>query len=130
DLPDDTRAALSFFSRVPVGTGSRVFDLRRSSGAWPLAGLLLALAPSVIVIVNHWLGIPWLVSAFLAIAAGIAVTGALHEDGLGDTFDGLGGRGGIERRLEIMRDSRLGTYGALALLITMLIKGSALASLL
>src|SRR4029078_921652 len=87
-LPDDTLAALSFFSRIPVRKRSNAFDLPRSSGAWPLAGLLLALAPAVIVIVDRWLGIPGLVTALLAIAAGMVGTGAPHEDGLGDTFDG------------------------------------------
>jgi adenosylcobinamide-GDP ribazoletransferase len=80
-------------------------------------------------VLNAWLGIPALVNAFLAIAAGIAATGALHEDGLSDTFDGLGGRGGKRGRLAVMRDSRLGTYGALALVLTLLVKGSALAAL-
>lgn len=129
-LPDDTLAALSFFSRVPVSARPGKFGLHTSSGAWPIAGLLLALAPAASVIINHWLGIPWLVSAFLALAAGMVMTGALHEDGLADTFDGLGGRGGRERRLAIMRDSRLGTYGALALFIATFVKGFALASLL
>jgi adenosylcobinamide-GDP ribazoletransferase len=62
------------------------------------------------------LGLPPLVAAVLALAAGMVVTGCLHEDGLADTADGFGGNG-HERRLEIMRDSRLGTYGACALLI-------------
>ena len=68
-------------------------------------------------------------NAFLAIAAGIAATGALHEDGLSDTFDGLGGREGKKGRLAVMRDSRLGVYGALALVLALLVKGSALAAL-
>ena len=108
-LPEDTIAALSFFSRLPVRTPPDIFDLTRIAGGWPLAGLLIAVGPAIIVVVNHWLGIPVLVTAFLAIAAGIAMTGALHEDGLADTFDGLGGRGKA-RRLAIMRDSHLGTY--------------------
>ena len=129
-LPEDTIAALSFFSRVPVETPPSVFDLRQISGAWPIAGLLIAVTPAMIVVVNCWLGIPALVTAFLAIAAGIALTWALHEDGLADTFDGLGGRGAKAARLAVMRDSRLGTYGGLALVLSLLIKGAALAALI
>ena len=127
-LPDDTVAALSFFSRLPVRTPTDIFDLSRIAGAWPLAGLLIAVGPAAIVVINGWLGIPVTVTAFLAIAAGIAMTGALHEDGLADTFDGLGGRR-KNQRLAIMRDSRLGTFGALALVLVLLVKGSALATL-
>jgi len=129
-LPGDTLATLSFFSRVPALTPPGPFDLRRSAGGWPLAGLLIAVAPAVIVLANSWLGIPALVTAFLAIAAGIVMTGALHEDGLADTFDGLGGRRGKAQRLAIMRDSRLGTFGGVALMLALLVKGSALAVLL
>lgn len=128
-LPEDTVAALSFFSRVPVETPPGVFDLRRVAGAWPAAGLLIAVVPATMVVIGAWLGIPALVTAFLAVAAGIAATGALHEDGLADTFDGLGGRGEKAGRLAVMRDSRLGAYGALALMLALLIKGSALAAL-
>src|SRR6516162_2489519 len=67
-------------------------------------------------------------AAALALAAGMVVTGCLHEDGLADTADGFGGSD-RERRLEIMRDSRLGTYGACALLISLLLRWSALASI-
>jgi adenosylcobinamide-GDP ribazoletransferase len=129
-LPDDIVASLSFFSRVPVEVPQNTFDLRQVSGGWPLAGLLIAVAPALIVAINAWLGLPALVTAFLAIAAGIAATGALHEDGLADTFDGLGGRGGRTERLAVMHDSRLGTYGGLALALSLLVKGAALAALI
>ncbi len=129
-LPEDVVSALSFFSRLPVDAPARPFDLSRVAGAWPAAGLLLAVAPATVVVVNDLLGIPAAVTAFLALAAGLGLTGALHEDGLADTFDGLGGGRGRTERLAIMRDSRLGTFGALALLLALLVKGSALASLL
>ena len=128
-LPEDTVAALSFFSRLPVSGKADDFDLSRVAGAWPAAGLLLSLGPAAIVVLNYWLGVPPLVTAFLAVAMGIALTGALHEDGLADTFDGLGAGGGQARSLEVMRDSRLGTFGALALILTVLVKGSAIAAL-
>jgi adenosylcobinamide-GDP ribazoletransferase len=72
--------------------------------------------------------LPPLVGAALAIAATLAATGCLHEDGLADTFDGFGG-GSRERKLEIMRDSRIGTYGACALAMSLLLRIAALSSL-
>ena len=69
-LPEDTVAALSFFSRLPVDRPPGAFDLRESAGAWPLAGLLLAVGPALSIVLNSWLGIPPLVTAFLAIAVG------------------------------------------------------------
>ena len=68
------------------------------------------------------------VAAVLAVAAGMAVTGCLHEDGLADMADGLGGDG-RERKLAIMRDSRLGTYGACALAMSLLLRWSAITSI-
>ncbi|MEL6416225.1 MAG: adenosylcobinamide-GDP ribazoletransferase, partial [Pseudomonadota bacterium] len=69
------------------------------------------------------------IAILLAIAAGLLITGAFHEDGLADTFDGIGGGVTRERALEIMKDSRLGTYGTLALVIALALKFSTLISL-
>jgi adenosylcobinamide-GDP ribazoletransferase len=68
-----------------------------------------------------------LVAAILAIAVGVLVTGGFHEDGLADTADGLGGGSTPARRLEIMKDSRVGTYGVLALGLTVALRAAALA---
>ena len=68
-------------------------------------------------------------SAALSIVATLAVTGCLHEDGLADTADGFGGGATRERKLDIMRDSRIGTYGVCALIASILIRAGALASL-
>lgn len=67
--------------------------------------------------------------ALLAVAAGVLVTGGFHEDGLADTADGLGGGQTPARRLEIMKDSRIGTYGVLALGLVLALKVAALATL-
>jgi adenosylcobinamide-GDP ribazoletransferase len=72
------------------------------------------------------LGLPVMPAAALALAATVLVTGALHEDGLADTADGFGGGATATRKLEIMRDSRIGTYGVLALLLSLLLRWSAL----
>ena len=69
-----------------------------------------------------WSGAPSLLAAALVAGLGLLVTGALHEDGLADTVDGFGGGKSRERRLEIMRDSNIGSYGTLALVTTMLLR--------
>ena len=68
-------------------------------------------------------------SAIGAVAAGMLATGALHEDGLADTADGFGGGGTTGRKLEIMRDSRIGSFGALALMLALGLRVAALAAL-
>jgi adenosylcobinamide-GDP ribazoletransferase len=75
------------------------------------------------------LHLPPMLAATLAVAATAAVTGALHEDGLADTADGFGGGVTRERKLEIMRDSRIGTYGVCALILSFILRIAALASL-
>lgn len=128
-LPADTAAALSFFSRLPVAAPAGAFDLRRSAGAWPAAGLLLALPPAFLLWLCLAIGLPPAVAALLALALAAGLTGALHEDGLADAADGLAGGRDRESRLAIMRDSRLGTFGGLALVFALLLKATALASL-
>ncbi len=109
--------AVQFLTRIPVGSPRfGEGDLRAATGAFPLVGLLVA----AIVIGVRWLAglaLPDTASTVLALAAGAVVTGAFHEDGFADTFDGLWGGRTPEDRLRIMRDSRLGTYGVLALII-------------
>lgn len=128
-LPADTRAALAFFSRLPVTAPEAAFTLARAGGAWPLAGGLLAIAPAVVLALAVGLWLPPLIAALLALAAGAALTGGMHEDGLSDTADGFGGGRSREAKLAIMRDSRLGTFGALALILVLLLKAAALAAL-
>jgi adenosylcobinamide-GDP ribazoletransferase len=108
--------ALRFLTRLPLPeVRPRPGDLRRAAALFPLVGLVVAgFGTGVRAALGPLLG-P-VVAALAAVAAMIAVTGALHEDGLADTADGLWGGWDRERRLEIMRDSRTGTYGVLALL--------------
>lgn len=88
--------------------------LTRALVYFPVVGLLIGLASAIVLLAADLL---WghSVAAICAVAASIAITGALHEDGLADTFDALGGGWTVSKRLEIMKDSRIGTYGALAL---------------
>jgi adenosylcobinamide-GDP ribazoletransferase len=128
-LPADTLTALAFFSRVPVRPQPVSFDLRRTAGAWPVAGAALALGPALLFLLGAGLRLPPIVSALIALAAMAILTGGMHEDGLADTADGFGGGATRGRKLELMRDSRLGTYGALALLFAILLKAAALGAI-
>lgn len=119
--------ALQYFTRLPVPSLPQ-FDprwLSQSVRYFPLAGLVVgALAASVLFAAS--IALPWPLATALALAASLAITGAFHEDGLADTFDALGGHVTRERALEIMRDSRIGTYGAAALGLTLLVRWQAL----
>ena len=122
--------AVQFLTRIPT-PALRDFQpdwISRSARYFPLVGLLVgggcaAVFWSASLVWSGWL------PALLAIAAGVLITGAFHEDGLADTADGLGGGTTVAKRLTIMKDSRIGTYGALALGLTLAIKAAALATL-
>lgn len=102
---------------------------RRAAPAWyPAVGALVgALAGLVRYAADGALGAGS--ASVLAVVALVVLTGALHQDGLADCADGLGARGGRERRLQVMRDPSIGVYGALALLLWLLLLVSALAAL-
>lgn len=122
--------ALQYFTRLPMPRLQR-FDvqwLSQSVRYFPLAGLAVGLASALVLLAASWL-LPWPVAALLALAASLWVTGAFHEDGLADTFDALGGHVPRERALAIMRDSRIGTYGAAALVLSLLLRWQVLVAL-
>lgn len=108
-------AALRFLTRLPVpGPVTRTEDLPPAVGWYPLVGAGVGAAIAGIFLALS-LGLPALVAAVLAVAAGLLLTGGFHEDGATDATDGLGGGWTRERVLEIMKDSRIGAYGAMAL---------------
>ena len=136
--------AVQFFTRIPI-TG-RLADwvgfspalLRASSAHFPGVGLLVALVAMGIYGALHWAlggGLPAtaplaaLVAAVLSTASTVLLTGGFHEDGLADVADGLGGSHQRERALEIMKDSRIGAFGAMALVLALLAKVALLALL-
>lgn len=130
----DYVSVLRFYTRIPVpdGLGGEhdVPAFARAARAVPLVGLTLGLLALLLMAVLNWLGVtPWLL-AIITVAALVALTGAFHEDGLADAADGLGGGHTRHQKLEIMRDSRLGSYGALALMLITLVRIAALAALL
>jgi adenosylcobinamide-GDP ribazoletransferase len=126
----DLITAFTLLTRLPVGRfGSGSSDLARSVWAFPVVGLTVGLIGALVYWLLHKLGVPaWLAGSWAFVAI-LVVTGAFHEDGLADTVDGFGGGKTRERKLEIMRDSRIGSYGAVALGLSLLIRIGALASL-
>jgi adenosylcobinamide-GDP ribazoletransferase len=123
-----TAFAVGFLTRLPTPTVEvRDGDLRRASAVFPLVGLLVAtVGVAVRGGLEPWLGVTS--STVAAVLAMVAVTGAFHEDGLADATDGLWGGWTPERRIQIMRDSRIGTYGTVAVVGTLLLRTSLLAS--
>jgi adenosylcobinamide-GDP ribazoletransferase len=103
-------------------------DNAASVWAYPLAGALAGAIGALVFASAHALGIAALPAAALTLAAQLLVTGGLHEDGLADLADGFGGGQSRERKLEIMRDSRVGSYGALALVMSTLLRATAIAA--
>jgi adenosylcobinamide-GDP ribazoletransferase len=127
-LPSDLLSAFALLSRLPLpnhrGTGAA------SAWAWPLVGAVLGGIGAALASAALWLGVTPGVTAALVLALGAMLTGGLHEDGLSDTADGLYGGWTRERRLEIMKDSRVGSYGVLALVLVTLARWSALTAIL
>ena len=124
------RLAVQFLTRLPVpGIVPYSDDLQvRSAKYYPFVGVLVG-GIGAVVLWTAALWMPPVVAVLLALAATLLVTGAFHEDGLADAFDGLLGGATRERALEIMRDSAIGTYGALALGVVLALKVAALASM-
>lgn len=121
--------ALSFFTRLPLPF-EKSHDEKLSDAAitFPIAGFFIGAIIATIWMVSTFF-LPVLPAAGIAIMSGLILTGALHEDGLADCADGLGGGNDKKRALEIMRDSRIGTYGAAALTMTIGLRWSGLAVL-
>lgn len=122
--------ALMFFTRIPMPSLAdfREEELSAAARWFPAVGLLVGGIQAAAL----WLAaqaLPPLAAALLALALGLLLTGAFHEDGLADSADGLGGAFTRERVLEIMKDSRIGTYGAAALMLALGLQAVALAEL-
>lgn len=124
---EDLQAATAFLTRLPLkAASSHSFDLRRAARAFPVAGAIVGILAAATLIICRSIGMSPLLSAVFTVASLVVVTGALHEDGLADTADGFWGAAEREHKLQIMRDSRTGTFGALALLFSVGIRVAAL----
>lgn len=130
---EDFKASTAFLTRLPADwlalEGARP-EFRRAARAFPLVGALVGAVGGLTLVIATWLHIPMLVTAALAVMAMMIFTGGLHEDGLADTIDGFGGGATPERKLEIMDDSRIGTFGVSAVVFSILIRVGLLLSLL
>jgi adenosylcobinamide-GDP ribazoletransferase len=119
-------AALRFLTRLPIpGRDTEAADLPRAVGWFPLVGALVGLATAGAFVLGLRLW-PAPVAAVLAVGFGLMVTGGFHEDGATDAADGLGGGWTPARVMEIMKDSRIGAYGAMALWLLLTLRWSSL----
>ena len=130
DRSEEFKASLAFSTRLPLARATPQPAKAVANAAWafPVTGLIVGLIGALIYALAHRLGLPAWPAATLSVAATLALTGALHEDGLADTADGLGGGDNREAKLDIMRDSRTGAYGVCALVLVLLLRIGVLAS--
>ena len=124
----DLASAFGLLSRLPLPQTRH--HRAQACWAWPVVGLVVGALATAAGWVAMAIGLPVGLAAALVLAVGAMATGALHEDGLADTADGLFGGWTRERRLEIMKDSHIGSYGTLALFMVSLAAWSVLQTLL
>jgi adenosylcobinamide-GDP ribazoletransferase len=127
----DLLNAVRFMTIIPVPSSNEAPEpdwLSRGVKYFPVVGIGIGLVSAAALLLAGAIWGP-VVAALLAVMTSIAVTGALHEDGLADTADGFGGGWTKENRLTIMKDSRIGTYGAIALGLSVALRAAALAQL-
>ena len=127
---DEFLLATAVLTRLPVGAAApQQGAVARASWAFPAVGAGIGMIAALVLFIASSFGLGQAPSALLALVAAGCVTGALHEDGLADAADGLGGGRTREEKLAIMRDSRQGTYGIIALILSIGLRGVALASI-
>lgn len=115
--------AIGFFTRIPVRSAVTVDSdsLNKASRYFGLVGVVVGLISALVLLLTAGI-LPSSIAIVLAMISSVLVTGGFHEDGLADTADGFGGGWRVEDKLKIMKDSRLGSYGALALVLVLLLK--------
>jgi len=129
-ITTDIRTGLAFCTRLPLRFGAPAEgNLAQAAWTFPVIGAGIGALGALVYWLGYGAGSSSFVAATLAVAATVIITGCLHEDGLADTADGFGGGSSKERKLEIMRDSRSGAYGVVALLLSSLLRVGAIASL-
>jgi adenosylcobinamide-GDP ribazoletransferase len=128
----DLLSAFMLLTRLPVARFTRFGgppDLSRCVWAFPMVGLVVNGIGGLIYCLAHTLGMPPPLAAVWTLAATIILTGAFHEDGLADTADGFGGGTTPAHKMAIMRDSRIGSYGAVTLILSVAVRVAAIAVL-
>lgn len=124
----DIKTAFALLTRLPVKASFE--RTAEATWAFPIVGVCVGVVVLAIALISDWIGLGLGMSAGLAIAGGVIVTGALHEDGMADSADGLWGGWEPLHRLKIMRDSHIGTYGVLALGLVLLMRFSAISAVM
>ena len=122
-LLNDTAASIAFLTRLPIAIEYIRPHIASAVRGFPIVGLIVGLFSGLVFWLATAFGIGANIAGFLSITASFAITGGLHEDGLADVADGFGGGWSRERKLEIMRDSSIGTYGTFALIVSVAIRG-------
>ncbi len=129
-IHDDICVAAMMLTRLPVRALTRTLPpLKEAMWAFPFVGLIVGAAAATVGSVSIWFGVPPLIAAILTVAGAIFLTGALHEDGLADMADGFGTGGAALHISRIMKDSQIGTYGAVSLILIIGLRISLLAGL-
>ncbi len=130
-LVTDLTTSILFCTRLPLPHPAPIDsrDVAHATWAFPVAGALAGGSGALAYIVAFAMALPSTLAAALALLSTLVITGCLHEDGLADTADGFGGGRDRARRLEIMRDSRLGAYGACALVMSLLLRWAAISAI-
>lgn len=115
--------AISFFTRIPVNLPEKITaeQLSKASRYFAVVGIIIGVACSGVYLISIDY-LPKSIAVLFTMAVSLVVTGAFHEDGWADVWDGFGGGWSVEEKLNIMKDSRLGTYGAAALFIILFLK--------
>jgi adenosylcobinamide-GDP ribazoletransferase len=128
---NDLKIGFVFLTRLPLTLQTQIAKGELSQALWtaPVVGIAVGLLGAGVYGLAQALHLPPLPAAVLAVATTLIVTGGLHEDGLADVADGFGGGATRERKLEIMRDSRIGTFGVCALILSFMLRVSALTNL-
>ncbi|OHC74911.1 MAG: cobalamin 5'-phosphate synthase [Rhodospirillales bacterium RIFCSPLOWO2_12_FULL_58_28] len=127
----DLRVAAAFLTRIPVNLSAVEAQRPPAEAArtFPLVGAAVGAAAGLMLFLASKSGLPPPACALIALAAGVLLTGALHEDGLADVADGFGGGKTRADKLKIMRDSRIGVYGMLAIVFSIGLRASALSGI-
>ena len=124
EIIEDISIAAIVLTRVPINNIFSInqnIAIHRGQWAYPLIGSLLGFFLFLLIFLSDNIGIPHEASILISLSIGILLTGALHEDGVADFFDSLGGKD-YSTRQKILKDSRLGSFGVLALIIVFMLK--------
>lgn len=131
NLLKDVYLSVVFLTRLPAPGWPAAASRKLSAGMWafPLAGIVVATIAGLVYAICDAIGLPVYISALFAVIALVISTGGLHEDGLSDLADGVWGGVDPAGRLEIMSDSRIGAYGAIALIVSVAGRAAAIATI-